>query len=381
MGLRVQAYGRPTDSVAHSAVLDVPETESLGFKNLDDYRIMASGRDVGGKSILSCESACYAGGAYNTTWSKALGTLGSIMAGGVSQNVFHGYPYRDIPDVAWPGFAAFSPYQGAPGYGEAWGPRMPSWGQARSVADYLARTQMVLRTGSPRTDVAVFRQRGGASTGIGAGYFTNDGIPIGWSHGFLTPGLMDVVPPTLEDGRLYPDAPAYKAVALMGDRLAGQEKTIPLAAAKRLLALARQGLKVVIVGDWSQARSFGLSSAAEDAEVRDVLAELAALPSVTTVAADANLPAGLAAVGVTRTVEHATSTLMHIHRVDGDVDYFYVANARHAENRRINPVSQDVWFTTTDAGSVPYLMNAWTGDVRRLAVYERAGDRVGCGSP
>ena len=114
----------------------------------------------------------------------ALGTLGSIMAGGVSQNVFHGYPYRDIPDVAWPGFAAFSPYQGAPGYGEAWGPRMPSWGQARSVADYLARTQMVLRTGSPRTDVAVFRQRGGASTGIGAGYFTNDGIPIGWSHGF-----------------------------------------------------------------------------------------------------------------------------------------------------------------------------------------------------
>ena len=169
------------DSVANSAVLDVPESESLGFKNLDDYRILASGRDIAGKSMLSCESACYAGGAYNTTWSKALGTLGSIMAGGVSQNVFHGFPYRDIPDVAWPGFAAFSPYEGAPGYGEAWGPRMPSWGQARSVADYLGRTQMVLQPGRPRTDVAVFRQRGGASTGIGAGYFTNDGIPIGWS--------------------------------------------------------------------------------------------------------------------------------------------------------------------------------------------------------
>jgi hypothetical protein len=67
---------------------------------------------------------------------------------------------------------------------------------------------------------------------------------------------------------------------------------------------------------------------------------------------------------------------MHVHRVDGDVDYFYVANARHAENRRINPVSQDVWFTTTAADSVPYLMNAWTGDVRRLAVFERDGARV-----
>ena len=229
----------------------------------------------------------------------------------------------------------------------------------------------------------MFRQRGGASTGIGAGYFTNDGIPIGWSHGFLTPGLMEIVPPTLEDGRLYPDAPAYKAVALMGDRLAGQEKTIPLAAAKRLLALAQQGLKVVIVGDWSQARSFGLSSAAEDAEVRDGAGRAArrcraSRPWRPTPTSRPASPRS----GSTRTVEHATSTLMHVHRVDGDVDYFYVANARHAENRRINPVSQDVWFTTTDAGSVPYLMNAWTGDVRRLAVYERAGDRVqGAGLP
>ena len=96
--------------LAIAAVLDVPESESLGFKNLDDYRILASGRDIGGRSVLSCEAACYAGGAYNTTWQKALGTIGSIMAGGVSQNVLHGFPYRDVPGVQWPGFAAFSPY-------------------------------------------------------------------------------------------------------------------------------------------------------------------------------------------------------------------------------------------------------------------------------
>jgi hypothetical protein len=376
MGLRIQCYGIENDAIAHAVQLDVPESESLGFKNLDDYRILASGRDIAGRSVLSCEAACYAGGAYNTTWAKALGTLGSIMAGGVSQNVLHGYPYRDVPDVAWPGFAAFSPYDGAPGFGEAWGPRMPNWTQARSVGDYLARTQMILQTGRPLVDAVVFRQRGYTSTGIGARWFTNTGIPLGWSHGFVSAGAMDLVEPTLRDGRLYPEGPGYRVFFLGGDLFASEEKTIQLSAARRLLALAQQGLKVVVQGGWSQARAFGLSTPAEDAEVRALLAELVALPNVAVTTTEASIADGLAAVGVQPAVSHATSTLMHVHRVDGDTDYFYVANARHAENRRINPVSQDVWFTTTAADSVPYAMDAWSGDVRRLAVYERDGARV-----
>ena len=77
---------------------------------------------------------------------------------------------------------------------------------------------------------------------------------------------------------------------------------------------------------------------------------------------------------MTRTVEHATSTLMHVHRQDADVDYFYVANARHAENRRINRVEQDVWFTSSVADAVPYRLDAWTGEVTRIA-RTRGGDR------
>ena len=375
MGLRVQPYGKDMDSVAMAAVLDVPEGESLGFKNLDDYRILASGRDIAGKSVLSCESACYAGGAYNTTWQKALGTVGSIMAGGVSQNVFHGFPYRNTPGVAWPGFAAFSPYDGAPGYGEAWGPRMPSWRHVRPIADYLGRTQMVLQAGRARTDVAVWRQRGAAGSGLGAYYFTNDGIPVGWSHGFLTAAVMDTVPPTVRDGRLYPDGPAYQAVVVNGDPYASREKTMQVSGARHLLALARQGLRLVFVGDWTVARATGLSTPEEDAEVRAAIVEVLALPTSVTVADDAGIPGGLAALGVTRTVEHATSTLMHVHRQEDDVDYFYVANARHAENRRINRVEQDVWFTSSVTDAVPYRLDAWTGELTRIAQYEQDGGR------
>ena len=145
MGLRVQPYGLETDTVEHAALLDIPETESLGFKNLDDYRVMAGGRDMAGHTILSCEAICYNGAAYNTTLggnsasptqqNQALLTLNSIFAAGVNQAMIHGFPYADAPGVTWPGFAAFSPYyNGAIGYGEAWGPRTPQWQHMPDVA-------------------------------------------------------------------------------------------------------------------------------------------------------------------------------------------------------------------------------------------------------
>ena len=126
--LRAQAYGLATDAISSATLLDVPEGESLGFKNLDDYRVLASARDMAGGELLSCEAAAYANGAYSTTWNKVLQTMGSVFAGGVNQAVLHGFAYRDAPGAAWPGFAAFSPYNGTGiGYAEAWGPRQPTW--------------------------------------------------------------------------------------------------------------------------------------------------------------------------------------------------------------------------------------------------------------
>jgi hypothetical protein len=38
-----------TDSIAAAAIVDIPEGESLGFRNLDDYQALAGGRDLGGR--------------------------------------------------------------------------------------------------------------------------------------------------------------------------------------------------------------------------------------------------------------------------------------------------------------------------------------------
>lgn len=391
MGLRIQAYGLETDSTEHSAILDIAETESLGFKNLDDYRVMAGGRDIAGKKILSCEAICYNGAAYNTTWgangtsptaqNQALFTLNSIFAAGVNQAIIHGFPYAEAPDVTWPGFAAFSPYyNGAIGFGEAWGPRTPQWEHVPGIAGYLARTQLVLQTGVPKYDIVFLRQKGYASTGVGPFWVTNDGTKLGWSHSFITSALLTRDDVTFRGGRLAPDGPAYKVLVIGPDKIRSREVTIDLDAARKALELGRAGLPIVLVNDagkdWTRdATPVGRTDEAAVAEVRRLMTQIAALPTTRSVA-EAQVGTALAALGVARDVEHADSTVMHVRRVHGGVDLYYLANARHAENRRLNRVTQDVWLTATDPKAVPWLLDAWSGEVTRIAAYERAGDRV-----
>jgi hypothetical protein len=202
--LRAQPYGLETDAISSAAILDIPEGESLGFHNLDDYRCLAGGRDMGGRRILSNELGAYAGGAYNTAWDKVLKTLGGEYAAGVNQTVLHGFSYAEAPGAAWPGFAAFTPYNGSVGYAESWGPRQPTWRHIEDISGYLGRTQAILQAGTPRIDVAYVWQSGYGKTGLGAQWFTSDGgsyvsLAHGWATG-PTPALTFSVLGIAPDG-------------------------------------------------------------------------------------------------------------------------------------------------------------------------------------
>ncbi|WP_217361577.1 glycosyl hydrolase [Aeromicrobium stalagmiti] len=376
--LRIQAYGLETDTLAYSGLLDVPETESLGFKNLDDYRVMAGGRDLGGRTVLSCEAAAYNGAAYNVTWDRVLTTVNSIYAAGVNQAVLHGFPYAEAPGAAWPGFAAFSPYgNNTPGFSEAWGPRQPTWKHVPDVAAYLKRTQWVLQTGTNTVDLVFYRQKGWAATGIGALWATNDGIPLGWSHSFISSDVLGWPSASLKRGRLAPDGPAYKAMIIEGDAFRGRRATLTLSAAKRVAELAKNGFPIVFLGDWSTPTADGLGSTADDAVVAAAVASAQSRANVRTVALPADVPGALSALGVRQHVTHERSTLIHVHRRTDDADLFYVANARHAENRKLETVEQVVWFDRRDARQVPFMLDAWTGEVSRVAEYVREGERIG----
>jgi hypothetical protein len=381
LALRVQPYGLETDAMYAAALLDVPEGESLGFKNLDDFRCLAGGRDMGGRRVLSNEAGATAGGAYATTWDDTLKKLVTQYAAGVNQAVFHGFAYARAPRAGWPGFAAFSPYHGAPGYGEAWGPRQPGWRHVPELARALARMQHVLQTGVNRADVGVLRQKGYAGSGLGAPWFSAEGVPVGWTHLFLSPRLLTLPGADVRHGRLAPEGPAFKALVVEGDVMNGRERTMELHVAEKLLGYAKAGLPVVVIGDWSDGHVPGLPRPGANERLRRLLAELLVQPTVARVPDRPDVPQALAALGVRRDVEYAeASVLLHAHRAgtaDDAADYFFFANdAVSRKGSDGTPVDHDVVLTARRPDAVPYRLDAWTGTIEPLAVHRREGDRI-----
>ncbi|GAA0965142.1 glycosyl hydrolase [Actinocorallia libanotica] len=378
MKLRAQPYGLNTDAIASSAILDVTEGESLGFKNLDDYRALAGGRDMGGHLVMSSETGAYQGGAYATTWKKIIRTMSGAYAAGLNQTVFHGFSYATAPGVQWPGFAAFTPYDGKVGFSESWGPRQPSWTHINDISDYFARIHAVTQAGSMRADIAVFRQTGYSKTGIGVGWLTSNGVPLGWTHQMISAPLLDLPSARVRGGRLAPDGPAYKAIVIEGDRFYGRAATLPLDVARKFLSYAKAGLPIVFVGEWSAATIPGKAVGNENERLKAVLTELFAHPKARVVAAEAELPAALADLGVTPDARYAAaSTLLNAHRVDKDMDLYYLSNGKHAESSKgVVAIDHEVTFARSGRDRVPYLLNLWSGEVERIARYTENGDDV-----
>ena len=377
MTYRMQPYGEQTDSLFFCSFLGIPEGETLGFKNLDDYRVMTGGRDLAGHRELSCEALAEANTAYSLTWERGLQTVTSAYAGGVNQAVIHGFAYNDAPGATWPGFAAWSPDDGAIGFSEAWGPRQPTWQHIPDIAAFLARTQWVLQTGTPKYDLLFYRQKGYTATGIGAPWSTNSGIPIGWTHAFATDRVLELPGVVVRNGRLAPEGPAFGAIVLDVDQFGGNIAEISPDGARLLLGFANAGLPTIVLGDWSAPVSTGVVSAQVDASVQAMIAELLTLPTVVNVLDQNDIPTALAKLGVTPRVSYTSSSLMNVHRTDGDTDIYYLANARHAENRVITPINQTAFLTAQAAGAVPYQLDAWTGEISRIAQFTVQNGMIG----
>jgi hypothetical protein len=379
LDLRAQPYGLETDAISSAAILDIPEGESIGFKNLDDFRCLAGARDMAGRELLSEELGAYLGGAYNTTWNKILKTVGGQFAAGVNNVVLHGFAYASAPGAAWPGFAAFTPLKGTIGYGEAWGPRQPTWRHVSDISGYFSRIQYVLRQGRPSVDVAYFWQSGYVGTGLGAQWFTAAGVPLGWTHQMLSPALLDLPLARVAGGRLNPQGPAYKVLVVDGDIMSGREHTMPVAAARKLLALARAGLPIVFVGSWTDAHVPGVPQGDDAATLTALVTELLALPSVRTAADTTGIPAALAAAGIEPDAVYAqSSTLLNAHRVDGGTDYYYFCNGKHAETVKpaVTVIDHQVALRRTDRKAVPHTLDAWSGELMPIALYTEDGDRT-----
>lgn len=148
-------YAAPTNALQLSdiPVVDVPETESLGFSdNVDTYRQFSGPAHIAGKQVISSELGAVNEVSYSQTIPDLLWHMKRSWAGGITRMVIHGSPYSgDYSNTTWPGLNGFG-YR----YTEMWNRIQPCWQHMKDSMDYIARNQYVLQQGAAKIDVAFY---------------------------------------------------------------------------------------------------------------------------------------------------------------------------------------------------------------------------------
>ncbi|RAH68886.1 uncharacterized protein BO66DRAFT_439892 [Aspergillus aculeatinus CBS 121060] len=357
---RLQPYTATLDSSRAAAAADIPEGESLGFEgDKDAFRVLATGRDVAGRTkILSNELGAYMGKAYGVTWNFLLGTANLDYSLGVSHAVIHGFPYRDAPTSAWPGFAPFTPLgSSSNGFADAWGPRQPQWLFASNASVYMARAHSLLQTGSPSVDVAVLN----TDWGVTATWDDTGLNDAGYSYQFPTAELLREYSATVRNKHLLHDGPRYKAL------LIDNTTYLDLESARQVRSFAESGLPVVIVGDApSRPQSFCTNCSETKAQIEEIFKSILSLRTTKKVSSQADAPAALKLLGIYPSVRYFTSsnvsTITTRRRISNSESIYFVYSS--------TALTETVFL---EGEGYPLMLNLWTGDVTPIAAFDTAG--------
>src|SRR3954453_22190006 len=267
-----------------SASAGITEGESLGLGTLlgnagpgQGYRALASGAHFSGENVVSSECCAIFLGNFRSSLAGpqvpgmfgqggdgtqlggkySNGLLDSVykgFAGGVTQIVWHGYAYRDAPagvgttgrDGSWPGYHPWDIF-GVINVNDEFGPRQPSWPDYKRVNDVLARSQLVLRQGRSVVDLGVFYDGvPNPSLNEPQHFLGTDSATssAGYTYDYLAPAFLAKPNAAVASGG------GYTAGAAIGKALVlNNQATMRVADAQRQLELAKQGLRIFVIGD------------------------------------------------------------------------------------------------------------------------------------
>jgi hypothetical protein len=391
--LRLQPYGEVTnatpDEIAAAAVVDRPETESLFFGDeIDSFLPIASANHMTGNTWYSTECCAALNKAYAQTFQDAVIRMHREYAAGVTKLVYHVYPYRDAADNKWPSYHSFGPA----GFSNAWGPRNPFWTDAPVYNDYLARTQQVLTQGDAKVDIAVYMlsYQFPQPMQVKGGFHIWPDLKLqeaGYTRDYLDPMLLSLPNATVTGGRLAMNKAAYKALILDSEQQPNYDPvktSMPVDTARRILALAKAGLPIVIVG--SAPDTIPGRTPKGDADLQAVMAEMARLKNVHSVAHEGDVPALLLSLGIHPAAEPAApSPLITQHRHDAakGADFYFLYNQAmvtppNEPTNLFEPASPKAFHGEVhlQGRGKPYLLDAWTGTITPIKGYTAADGGV-----
>ena len=362
------------DITGAASAVDVPEGDNSSKG--DGLRKMASAVNVNNKMYYSME-AVTATGQSKLNWADVATEVAQNFSDGVNHVVLHGTPYTKsvngyISD--WPGWTAFGN-----NFADSYAIWRADWEDMPNLTGYIARNQAVLQTGIAKVDIAFLNDTTTASS-------LNDGnafqalLDKGYSYNMFTEALMDSEKAVVKNGVLAEDGPAYKALIL------NKVSTISSEGLQKVLEYAQAGLPIILYKT-DVTDIYGSDSTADSvAKVQEIYNQLtqANQGNVKSAASEEELEQCLTNLGIKPAATYEASKLETSHykdTVDGS-DYYYMynnvvpsntgmANGKNLEYKNGVDISATV---TLEGDGIPYELDAWTGEMHKIAEYTKNAD-------
>jgi glycosyl hydrolase family 106( putative alpha-L-rhamnosidase) len=322
---------------------------------MDSYRLTGSGTHLAGQSRATIEFGDDFA-IYRKQPVDYIQQLNEALAGGITQGLLTAF---SSADTGWPvpqGLAHI-------GLGDEWTAAWPQWRDWQNLTSYFARATQLLESGIPRLDVAIYHDRGLATVHDDAPLFADATLEAaGYTYDFIDPEALSEQEAGKIDGILFGRRAGYRALIL------DHEASIPAAAALAILALAKHGLNVIIVGDAPSKSSGFANHEANDRRVKTSMAALFKLPNVARRASRSEIAAALRNLGcVPAALFGADSPLLTVRRQQKTHDLWWI----------FNPTNETVSAEASlSALGAPYIIDLWSGRAERLAQWSQQGQRT-----
>lgn len=386
------SYGLPFEISQPGKYVDGIETESLEFASqIESYRNLAGPAHIYHRTYSS-ET-----GATLLNYMKGLDFYTQIIftqfAAGVTKTVLHGYSSiaGSEDSTYWPGHEGMWPI-----FSERFGSRQPAYVHYRDWTKMVARYQMILRQGRTRMDLGILRLDynfnnmifGGSNEEelYGKGMMRgNEGMywkdmslqNAGYTWDYFAPQILEENFITFENGRLQQDGPGYQALIIY-------QELMPIASAKKLLALAKAGLPIVFVNGVTETIRPGIDKthkkaasktprlAESDEELAAIISEIKDLDNVRETDEQNQTITLLQELGVSPIVSYRESSknLLNITVKDEDKLYVFVYNMQYTETEAY---ANEV---TIAASGVPYRIDCWNGEIAKLGLYKASSESI-----
>ena len=237
----------------------------------------------------------------------------------------------------------------------------------------MSRIQAVLQKGTAQIDLAVLIDKESTFDFESGNRFQNL-LDSGYSYNLISEAILESDNAYVEDGKLAPEGPAFKALIL--DRV----NTFDVENMEKVIEYAKNGLPVIVY-DSTFSKVYG-SNVEDDAILAEKFAELLEMDNVIQANSVEDVKQALADVNVTPYAQYETAqleTTMYTDKADGS-NYYYMYNNAYPENSGMMGNDQaseykgeekaikDAVITLAGTG-VPYKLDTHTGEITQVGAY------------